>query len=936
MDARELIPYLHDLGVSDLYASPRFRARKGSSHGYDVADPLKVNSELGTDEEFEEMVERLRQYQMGLLLDIVPNHMAASHENPWWTDVLESGPGSPYARFFDINWHPTTTKAASLQENRVLVPVLGDVYGKVLENQEISLKFDDHGFFVSYGEVRLPLDPGTALPILQDCLNGLRESFGEEHLAWKELADLAQKFERLPPRTATDPKKLARRQAAKEVLRRRLWALYHTHAEIKLHLDHTLRFYNGIKGSPASFDSLDALLSRQAYRLAFWKLAAEEINYRRFFDVSDLVCLRVEDPDVFAARHALITQLVRGGKVNGLRVDHIDGVADALAYLQRLQAAAGGSEGLTSTRHLYVVVEKILEGEETLPAEWPVSGTTGYDFLNAASAVFVHARGFEKLSAFYRRFTGKGPNLQEACYESKKLVMGQLFAGEVNALLHELGQLGARDRHARDVPLSELAEALVETTACLPVYRTYIRDFDIPARDRAYIEQAVEEAQRRTKPERAGAPAFDFLRRVLLLEPDLPDQRDEAWLQFVVRWQQFTGPVMAKGFEDTALYSFFPLSSLNEVGASVSGGVPTLEGFHSFLESRARHLPQTLNATSTHDTKRSEDVRARLHVLSEMPKAYAAAVRKWSRWNRPRRRVVDGGPVPSENDEYLIYQTLLGAWPLTESEVPTFKDRMKEYVLKAAREAKSRTSWVLPNPAYEKALEDFVEGLFSLPHTHPFLRDFLRLERKVAFYGAFNSLAQVLLKVTAPGVPDFYQGSEIWDFSLVDPDNRRPVDFRKRLQLLEELKRHDPQDRVALVQELLENWPDGRIKLYVTWKSLEVRRALPEVFLDGPYIPLPCSGRRAGHVLAYARQKGEDWVVVVLPRLISQITPGGTPPLGRRVWGGTEIELPAGAPTRWHNTLTGEEIPVETKRRRKSLPLSSLLKRFPLALLSRA
>jgi (1->4)-alpha-D-glucan 1-alpha-D-glucosylmutase len=936
VDARELIPYLHELGVTDLYASPRFRARRGSSHGYDVADPFRVNSELGTEKEFEELVERLRRYGMGLLLDIVPNHMAASSDNPWWLDVLENGTSSPYARFFDIDWHPPITKASFLQENRILLPILSDLFGNVLENQDLTLKLDESGFFVRYFDWRLPLDPKTYQPILQLTRESLSAALGAGHPACQEMALLAEAAEALPERLSTEPEQIEKRRHGASNLKHQPWRLGRQYPEVRSEFERTMHAFNGTKGRPESFNRLDRLLAKQVYRLAFWKLAAEEINYRRFFDVSDLVGLRVEDDRVFQARHAQILQLVAENKVTGLRVDHIDGLRDPLEYLRRLQSAVQErAKGRTRGGDFFVAVEKILAANEELPKQWPACGTTGYDFLNLLNGVFISPAGFAAMRETYRRFTGCREDFHEISYRSKKQVMEDLFAGEINIHAHALGRLAARDRRARDVPLSELRYALIELTACLPVYRTYIRDSEVRESDREYIHQALREASARTPHFRAGPPAFDFLRMVLVPEsPQADAGKEQARLDFVLRWQQFTGAVMAKGVEDTALYLYNPMISLNEVGGDPGGEGTSLEEFHRALKFRQRHMACTLNATSTHDTKRSEDVRARINVLSEFPTLWAKSVQRWHRWNRAYQQKVDGQPAPDLNDEILIYQTLAGTWPLQEEEVPLLGERLKEYLVKSVREAKAHTNWLHPNTKYEDAVTGFVVSLLGPPGRNRFRKDFLRFHQVVARFGALNSLAQMLLKITAPGIPDFYQGTELWDFSVVDPDNRRPVDFKHRLEVLEDLRRKARTNLDSLLAELLAHWQDGRIKFFVADKALDFRKAYPELFRAGGYIPIEVRGKLKSHVCAFARHFERLWCLVVVPRLASRFTPAGKFPTDKEAWKGTALVMPRAAPKVWVNVLTKQTCTTAAGRQGPILPVRNVLKSFPIAMLA--
>ncbi|HSA94167.1 MAG TPA: malto-oligosyltrehalose synthase [Terriglobales bacterium] len=931
-DARALVPYLHELGISDLYASPRFQARKGSSHGYEVADPWRVNSELGTEQEFDDLAERLKSYRMGMLLDIVPNHMAASWENPWWRDVLEHGPGSPYAAYFDIDWHPATTKAAYLQENRVLLPVLGDLYGNALVRGELQLRLEESGLLVTYGGERLPLDAKSYGRLLRESASALRESAASELAS--RLEDLAARCEAMPPRTAREAEALRQRRAASKQVKEELWRLYTRENEARRALDSILLRYNGVCGDERSFDALDRLLGEQAYRLADWRIAAEEINYRRFFDINGLVGLRLEDSRVFEARHAAILDLVRTGKVTGLRVDHVDGLYDPQIYLRRLSAAVREATPAGGGQRLFTVVEKVLSGGEVLPPEWPVNGTTGYDFLNRVNALFLDAEGVSQLETCYAKFVSCSTPFAEITYSRNKLVMERLFAGEVQALGHQLGKLAARDRRARDLRLDELMHALVEVTACLPVYRTYIRGFEVNERDRSLLESTLAVARRRIPEELVSPASFEFLRRVLRLEPPYyaEDQRKD-WLRFVMKWQQFTGAVMAKGLEDTAFYVHNSLVSLNDVGGDpLREALPLgLEAFHRFNQQRLVQWPETLNATSTHDAKRGEDVRARINTLSELANRWKRLLARWSRWNHQHRRKVEGMPVPRPAEEVLLYQTMLGAWPFTKAEVRGFEERLQEYMVKAAREAKMHTSWIHPNVAHEEALRGFVRRILKNNGRDRFLPDFLRFQERVASAGALNGLGQALMKIVSPGVPDFYQGTELWDLNLVDPDNRRQVDFERRRRMLEEIKRRHADDPRRLVRELLRKWTDGGIKLFLLWRALGLRREQPQLFHNGRYIPLLASAAASRHVCALIRRHGNRWVLAASPRLMASFGKGLN--VSAAPWGKGALLLPRNAPRRWRNSFTGEEVENVVRHGQASLPLACLFRDFPVALL---
>ncbi|MBX6363597.1 MAG: malto-oligosyltrehalose synthase [Gemmatimonadetes bacterium] len=889
-DARRLVPYLDALGISHVYLSPVFRARTGSTHGYDVTDPTAVSAELGGEAAFHALAETARARGMGLLLDIVPNHMAADPQNPWWRDVLRHGRASPCARFFDIDWEKGG--------GQVRLPILGRHYADALDAGELTLALGDDGLELAYHDQRLPLDPATWPDVLGPA--------ADEAPA---LRPLLQRLRKTPPREATAPAGRARTPRTSAALGRRLRRLYDADARVRAAIDAALGRFDGTRSGAAAVERLDALIARQAYQPVYWQMAAQEMNYRRFFDIGDLVGVRVEDPAVFEATHDLALGWVRAGVVDGLRVDHVDGLADPTAYLRRLAEAA-----VTPAGPAYLVVEKILAPDEPLPAAWPVAGTTGYDFLNTVNGLFIDPVGLEELERVYRREVGATSDFRDLAREAKKRVAGLLFAGEMRSLENELAALAALDRRGLDLPAPMLGRALLEVTARLPVYRTYLRPAEPPGEhDRAVLERALAAAA--AVPD-VDATAVAFLGRVLLDAGARRQERD----RFVRHWQQFTGPVMAKGVEDTALYAYNVLVAASEVGGDPGRPAVDVAEFHRRMAARAARHPHTMSATSTHDAKRGEDVRARLDVLSELPEAWAEALPRWREWNAGLKRLVAGGPAPDAVDEVLVYQTLLGAWPAEPAEEPAFAGRVREYLTKAAREAKRHTTWQEPDEAYEAALGDFAAALIEGRADRRFRIGFERLRAELAFHGAQNALSQLLLKVTAPGVPDLYQGTELWTLTLVDPDNRRPVDYDARQQMLD-----------ALAPGAVPAFDDagpGRVKLWLTAAALRFRRQHAALFADGDYVALPVAGEHADHVVAFARRRGVEWAITVAPRLTARLA-RGRPAIGANVWGETQVRLPEGAPGAWRNALTGERIIA----RGGGLALAELLDRFVVALL---
>jgi (1->4)-alpha-D-glucan 1-alpha-D-glucosylmutase len=928
-DAAELVEYLDALGVTDCYASPLSMARPGSVHGYDVVDPTRLNPELGSEEDFAAFAAGLRQRGMGLLLDVVPNHMCIAVGDNWrWRDVLANGPSSSYARFFDVDWSPPKAELAGT----VLLPVLGEQYGRVLETG-IKLAYDDEGAFsVTFYESRLPLSPGTWSHVLAPALAELRARFGDEEPRVLELESIIRALGYLPRRTETAPAKLRERRHEREIIGRRLAALVSGDADVSGAIERSLAEINGRPGDPRSFDRLEAVLADQAYRLSHWRVAADEINYRRFFDINDLAAIRVEDPVVFAVVHELPMRLAREGIVTGLRVDHVDGLLDPEKYLHDLQRGFREAAGQSPPSGLagYVVVEKILARNERLPAEWPTQGTTGYEMAALISGALVDPAAGPRLRALAAQLEDEPQRFIDVVYAGKKLVLGTAMSAELNVLARRLDRISEQHRYTRDFTFNSLHQVLAEVIACFPVYRTYIRPGDsaVDDRDRRLIEIAVRQARRRNPV--TNESLFDFLRSVLLLEdPDGISDADRAERrEFVLRFQQLTGPVMAKGLEDTAFYRYFPLAALNEVGGDpdVFGVIPA--DLHRQLGERLRLTPHGLSATATHDTKRGEDTRARTLVLSELPEAWVEATTRWRELNRPHRQDVGGTEVPSPGEEYLFYQTLVGAWPPRDGGAPAaedFVERIKQYMRKALLEAKVHTSWINHNEPYEQAVDAFVTAALDPRRSGPFLEDLGRFLVRVERPGYWNSLSQVVLKIAAPGVPDFYQGCELWDFSLVDPDNRRPVDYRRRQTQLKALQADAERDLPALAGRLLAAPEDGRVKMLVTSRALALRRSQAALFQEGSYEGLQASGARADHVVAFARIHQDRAVIAAVGRFFTRLESGPTGPS----WGDTRLTVPpALAGRRWRDSLTGVTLADG-----RAIALRELFAHLPVALL---
>jgi (1->4)-alpha-D-glucan 1-alpha-D-glucosylmutase len=1079
--ATSLVPYLKELGITHVYASPFLKAQAGSGHGYDVTDHNSLNPELGTEEDYRDYIRTLKEHGLGQILDMVPNHMAASSANAWWNDLLENGPNSPYANYFDVDWRPVKGELA----NKVLLPILGQQYGEALEAGQLQLEHADGGFFLRYFDNVLPIGPETSIPVLVHRIDELRQALGESSEAFLEYQSIITALQHLPPQSATEMQQTLERQREKEVIKRRLRVLESEQPLVVEFIQRNLLEFNGRPGDPHSFDRLDSLLTSQAYRLSHWKAASDEVNYRRFFDVNGLAAVCMEVAEVFRETHRLVFELLARGDIDGLRIDHIDGLYDPAQYLWRLQwsyldklgerafqsrqenrergskverhsseavsapslaamgvttdspgttfseptftppsaaeqeaglvggaAAAGEASTHLSPENvsaeaplqwsdvrervltelcqrlemprpddailgrktevsddqgrlvpepaptdaytrsqagrrdypLYVAVEKILGPDEPLPMNWPVAGTSGYDFLHQLNGLYLEKEGVAAMKQTYLRFTGETGDFSEIVYRCKMLILRVAMSSELQMLAHRINRISEQHRRSRDFTLNTLRHALREILALFPVYRTYPSPAGVSERDRRFVHQAVGQAKRRNPA--IDAAVFDFIRNILLLEhPDgIPDEAKRERELFAGRFQQVTSPVMAKGVEDTTFYQYMPLLSSNEVGCHPETAVVSVEHFHRDNLDRRRNWPKAMTTTTTHDTKRSEDVRARINVLCEVPHLWRKAVNQWSRLNRRFHREVDGQRAPSHNDEWLFYQTLVGMWPTTPPKPEEYGDligRLQNYMEKATREAKLRTSWINPNVAYDEAMREFVAAVLSPQHNKKFLAEFQRFQELVVDWGMYTALSQLVVRLMSPGIPDVYQGQEAWDFSLVDPDNRRPVDYQSRQNWLNELCERsgaNEESQRVLAGELARTPRDPRLKVYATSRLLHLRRNEPQLFEEGEYVPLEVQGAAAAHLCAFAWRRdtssGCRAVIVVAPRFIAKLAGVATEPhrsvTNPALWENTSVILPNLPEEGWKNCFTG----VSGMRLGQHFAVADQLTAFPAVVLS--
>lgn len=837
-DARRQLDYLAALGISDLYLSPIMQAAAGSTHGYDVTDPTRISEALGGDTAFERLASAARERGIGILLDIVPNHMAATTENPTWKQLLAEGPDSPAAAYYDVLWD---------DGGKLVLPVLGDHYASVLERDELSVATGDSETSITYFDNHFPVNESDASRVAIE--------------TWERAG------------TPED-----RRSA------------------------------------------IDRLLAAQHYRLSFWRTGSRVLNYRRFFDINDLAAVN-GDAAAFELVHQRVRELVEQGHVTGLRIDHVDGLRDPAGYLERLQAylQTGNSDAT-----VYTVVEKILSGGERLRESWHAAGTTGYDFLNMTSGALTSSAGLRRLVAMTWQHAAEVADFGDLLYQAKHEVIEELFAADIGRLTRRLQRIARHDRYGRDLIAPELDAAIRELTVCLPVYRTYIAGTPIAGGDRKLVEDSIAEALE-YRPDLQVA--LEFLARIILLQGqnNLEAPEIQPRLDFVAAWQQFSGPVMAKGLEDTTLYRDPTLLSANAVGGEREVAEITTDGFHAWATHRAGHWPLAMNATSTHDSKRSEDVRARIAVLSEIPDEWETEYERLREASAADVRSVDDQAAPDGRAALMLFQTLIGSWPLDEAEMDGYLERVQEYAVKAEREAKLRTSWLDENAVYEEALQAFIADLFR---NERFLEQLRPFREQITVHGMLNSLSATLMKVTVPGVPDTYQGADSWDFSLVDPDNRRPVDYETRHRLLQQIDDH------PAPAALLAGWQSGAIKLYVLHRALRARASKRDLFEQGGYLPLEIEGEQANHAMAFARTCGDAWAITIVPRLTALLarTNGhdlGHIPLGAASWSDTVINLPANAPPEWTNALTGSGVQSTAS----TLRVTEVFDELPIALL---
>lgn len=933
-DAESLVPYLHRLGISHIYASPIFAARPGSISGYDTCDFSRINPELGGDEGFASLVRALHFHDMGIVVDFVPNHMSAHPQwNLWWRNVLANGPSSPDSEYFDIDWFP----ANSNLHGKVLLPILGKQYGEALESGEFRIDYRDGEFCLLYADYNLPLNPRQIKLLLRHRLNSLKDVQGIDAATLQEYESILFQLDHIPGYLQAGPEARVDRERETHIATRRLVTLIHESSALRRHLGQVIKEFNGQQGKPESFDLLHELLEQQPYRLSYWRTAMQEINYRRFFDINDLIGIRMEYEPLFHAAHRRLIELAEQGMIDGVRLDHIDGLLDPQQYLLQLRSATA-----ISARPLYLIVEKILARQEWLTAEWPVDGTTGYEYLALLNGLWVREENLRRIEAIYREFREQSEPERDVVYQAKRLITATSMASELNVLAHDLNNLSEQNRRSRDNTLDGLQEALREVVACFPVYRTYISAQGFSPADEMAVNEAIGQAKRRNP--NIGSSFFEFIRTHIcpVRQPEETEQSFVQRLRFAMKFQQYTSPVQAKGMEDTVFYRHSPLASLNEVGSGTGRRATTPKEFHDANMHRMEKWPDAMLTTSTHDTKHGEDARMRIHVLTEMAEEWRAKLAQWSRINVCAKTQVNGQLAPDPADEYLYYQNLLGMWPPRQRQA---KDeiiaRMTTFMNKALKEAKVHTSWINPSNDYDAAMEKFVRETLRGECTAEFIQSFVPFAERIARFGAWNSISQIALKLASPGVIDTYQGGELWDLSLVDPDNRRPVNYEIRNQKLGQLmngfdRANDTSDGSRFISDLCAEWWTGDLKMLYLALGLRIREQEPELLARGVYLPLETHGTAAEHIVAFARLHGEKILIAVAARWFVALLPD-TAPLAvlqerlRDTW----IELPSGVEALSHsglkfrNVINGLQCQVHTEQDAQKMPIANLLGDLP-------
>lgn len=908
--ARAILPYLISLGISDLYAAPIFKAKPNSSHGYDVVDPNQLNHELGDQASLDALVKEVQEHQMGWIQDIVPNHMSYASDNQYLMNVLENGPNSEYVEYFDLLWNSPLGSS----DEPILAPLLGDFYGSCLKRGEIQLSYDLDSLNINYFALKIPLRIESYATFLTHNLGQLTKVLGRKHPDFIKILGILYML-----KNSSSELVGKQRQDQSDFIKALIRELYENNPEVQKFIEENIRLFNGEKDNIESFNLLDKLLSEQFFRLAYWKVGAEEMNYRRFFTVNELISVRVEIAKVFNNTHDLIFKLIESGIFTGLRVDHVDGLYNPQEYLERLRERA---------KELYIVVEKILEPGEELPEGWPIQGTSGYDFMHFMNGVFCCHQNESSFNKLYQKFTGSKVTFEQIALDKKAWILDKNLAGDLDNLVVFLKKLASHYRYSNDFTINGLKRALIEVLIHWPIYRNYTSPTGLFERDRLYIEAVM-------KPVKEQSPLLfhelEFIENLLLLkyEDSLPQAEKDQRLAFVMRVQQYTGPLMAKGIEDTALYVYNRLVSLNEVGSSPDVFGITLDEFHEFNDKRQEQWPHTMNASSTHDTKRGEDVRARINVLSEIPDEWQTNLQEWQKLNQSFKTITKDIALPQNNDEYLLYQTLIGAYPFKDIEIEGFQGRLEDYIIKAIREAKVHTTWLRPNQTYEEACINFIKAILKPGEDNAFLKAFLPFQKKIAHYGIFNSLGQTLIKTTSPGIPDFYQGTELWEFNLVDPDNRRQVDFTKRQACLESIKKEAQSNILNLITKLLEHKEDAKIKLFLIHKALKARTKYAETFKTGDYLPLKVTGKFKDHVIAFARSNKKQNVITIVPRFLTSLIKEGELPLGKNVWEDTAVQLPQKDDLTWLDAISEQKLQASGL-----LYIGEILQYFPVALLS--